>query len=214
MHVEPKELIKSIAFELGKDEFGHLDYTLWWYARASCKGLEICWPVRPDFDFYDFTSPFGALSALLVRKDSIRDLVPKRFTDLPPGFLNKSRVHIINQLSFDFYKVQQLLSEFREVGFLRLQGPSYSTIEQSKKIFDSWAGRSGRALFAWMRNDWDCTYSGGCRNEPNSKLPNLPYKPEDHKRAIDEFIRLIGLSRPFAITFGNVTPAPNMMWIC
>ncbi|PHH76097.1 hypothetical protein CDD80_1827 [Ophiocordyceps camponoti-rufipedis] len=215
MKVTPDELIGSIQLALEENESGKLYHTISWYASASCHGREICWPTQPDFDFYDFQTAFGALSALLVRKDSIPELVPKRFTDLAPGFLNKSRVHIVNQNSFDFYKVQRLLRKLKSVGLLSLHGPDYPTVEETRAIFDNWAGRSGRALFALMRKaEWTCSYGGGCRNVPNSMMPNLPYHPANYKRAIDEIVRLIGMSRPFAITFGNVTSAPNMMWIC
>ncbi|RDA95987.1 hypothetical protein CP533_5938 [Ophiocordyceps camponoti-saundersi (nom. inval.)] len=214
MKVDPSQLVRSIEDALRGDSTGELIHTIAWYANASFDAREVCWPVRPDFKFDDFISPFGALSALLVEKKTIRDPIPSRFTDLPPGFLNKTRIHVISHLSFDYHRVHQIRSKFKYVGFMQLQGPTYPSLSKARTQFDQWAGRSGRAIFTLMRDDWTCTYSGGCRDEPNTRLPNLPYKPENYKRAIDEVFRLISMSRPFAVTFGYVNPAPNMYWLC
>ncbi|RDA85870.1 hypothetical protein CP532_4892 [Ophiocordyceps camponoti-leonardi (nom. inval.)] len=214
MKVDHSDLLRNLEHAMRADRAGNLRHTISWYANASYQSREVCWPVKPDFDFDDFISPFGALSALLVDKDSIKGPIPRRFTDLPPGFLNRSSIHVISHRSFDYHKVHQIRANFKYVGFMQLRGPTYPSLIEARRMLDQWAGRSGRALFALMREDWTCTYSGGCRNEPNARLPNLPYKPDNYKRAIDEVFRLISMSKPFAITFGYVAPAPNMNWLC
>ncbi|RCI14943.1 hypothetical protein L249_7022 [Ophiocordyceps polyrhachis-furcata BCC 54312] len=214
MKMERSALRRSIQDAMRKDRTGNLRHTILWYANASYRAQEVCWPVDPDFTFGDFMSPFGALSALLVKKESIREPMPRRFTDLPPGYLNKSSIHIISSRSFDFYKANQLRCNFKYIGFMQLLGPTYPSLSATRELLDQWAGRSGRALFSLMREDWACTYGGGCRDEPETAPFSLPYKPDNYKRAIDEIFRLFSISKPFVITFGHVVPASTMYWIC
>ncbi|PHH76065.1 hypothetical protein CDD82_4153 [Ophiocordyceps australis] len=209
MNTTYSSLIAGIteAVTYDNDNDAYLLYSVKWYTTSSEAELEVCWPDLPDFEFNDFQSGLGTVAGLLVTPATIKDNIPKRFMDLPPGYLNHGKVHIISSHAIDFFRLQLMITNFRWPAFV---GFSYPALEDVRNFVDDWSGRAGRAIFAILRSSYTCTYDAGCADVVGK---DLPYLPKTYQNALDVIVRQIETSSSFAICFGNVPTIPSMVWI-
>ncbi|PFH58849.1 hypothetical protein XA68_13155 [Ophiocordyceps unilateralis] len=188
-----------------------------WF-ESDGRNRTVCWPDQPDFTYHDFEEFGGVLAALFLRPETLRWAVPQRFMDLPPGFLSKHRVHYIFRASYNYKKLRRIKFNFRVLPVLGHDTLYYPGLKDVRDLFDVWGGRVGRLLFAAMRKEggYSCSYQKGCVIDWNKRPgPGEPFQPKDHTWAIDHWLKSLGSNKPFAITFGPVSPdfAPQTLWL-
>ncbi|RCI12481.1 hypothetical protein L249_1166 [Ophiocordyceps polyrhachis-furcata BCC 54312] len=189
----------------------------WFEERAMHGNHTVCWPDFPDFSPRDFEEFGGVIAALFVRPETIGFAVPRRFMDLPPGYLSKQRIHYIYHASYSYQKLQSLRTDFRRMPIFGHEDILYPPLGHVRDHFDTWGGRVGRLLLASMRRstEYGCSYHRGCVCGRQRAGYGEPLQPADYSYAIDHWLRSLVTNKPFAVTFSDVPDsiAPTTLWL-
>ncbi|RDA93510.1 hypothetical protein CP533_3961 [Ophiocordyceps camponoti-saundersi (nom. inval.)] len=214
-HVEISRLMEKSVYQ--SDPHTTYQRVKWFEKRSDEGNHTVCWPDYPDFTHRDFEEFGGFLAALLVRPETIKLPVPKRFMDLPPGYLAKHRIHFIYHASYSYHKVMGLRTEFRRVPIFGHDDMFYPPLDEVRDHFDTWGGRVGRLLLASMRrsSEYGCSYHLGCISGRQRATYGQPFLPVDYSYAIDHWLRSLVSNEPFAVTFCDIPEriAPTTLWL-
>ncbi|PHH83480.1 hypothetical protein CDD82_439 [Ophiocordyceps australis] len=178
-----------------------------WFKNMGMGQETACWPSDPGFKVKHFTDIYGYLSAVFIKPGSVDDAIPKRFTDMPPGRVNRSAHHLIDKRQ---YHTQALLVSLKRQFIGRCISSTYL-----QDYVTDWAGSIGRVIYEatpWQRT-YECPRWMTCQ-EGNVTSCNLPTVPESACEIINAVVLTAMASQPLIVSWDLATgPRPAGLWL-
>ncbi|PHH92808.1 hypothetical protein CDD83_4967 [Cordyceps sp. RAO-2017] len=180
-----------------------------WFVENVRQGTAVCWPYRPGFNLTDFEDVYGYIGALLTEPSSIKQPVPLRMADYPPGPVNRRRYLLVDWRS---YRRTPLIADLRtSLGISSLGGVDIESLHDDIK---SWSGLIGRMLKEVLDDGkYQCPISENCLTAPATNC-GRPVVPGNRLQVMETFLTAAELRVPLVVS--GVAPEgdrPAGIWL-
>ncbi|PHH61209.1 hypothetical protein CDD81_690 [Ophiocordyceps australis] len=181
----------------------------WFKTGAEAQlGRVVCWQQGRGDVINSYVNLLAFITSALLSPRSAEELIPLRFKDLPPGYIDWS---VPQLFSGNDYTNEYLDYISATIGEGEPVGEEVNAwFERANKRLDRLGGRLGRTMFATFKRRYDCRVRSGCHP---AIRPGMPHKPFNARGALLFFRSVLGMGQAFMVTAGDVTEPSDIWWL-